>query len=126
MTQAPIEKAVSYYDSFNPRGFSPAVRSGEICKASSGSLFKGNACFDTRPLSAITQAYGYNKVGNGLKDIKQIGNDSNRKRKGAAKHFSAGAQTPISPEMKSRLKALADDADVPAGARRVLREYLGR
>src|ERR1700675_674223 len=75
VTQAPIEKALSYDDSFNPRGFVPAARSGEICKASSGSLFIGNSCFDTRPRSAMTQAYGYNEAGNGLKDIKQFGND---------------------------------------------------
>jgi len=35
VTQGPIEKALSYYDSFNPRGFVPAARSGGICKASS-------------------------------------------------------------------------------------------
>jgi hypothetical protein len=29
-------------------------------------------------------------------------------------------------EMKSKLKALADEADVPASARRVVREYLSR
>jgi len=33
---------------------------------------------------------------------------------------------PISPEMKSKLKALADDADMPDSARRALREYLNR
>jgi hypothetical protein len=33
---------------------------------------------------------------------------------------------PVSPEMKSKLKALADDADVPVSARHVVREYLGR
>jgi hypothetical protein len=75
VTQAPIEKALSYYDSFNPRGFVPTARSGEICKASSGSLFIGNACFDTRPRSAMTQVYGYNEVGNGLKNIKHFEND---------------------------------------------------
>ena len=52
VTQAPIEKALFYYDSFNPRGFVPR---GEIWEASSGSLFLGNACFDTRPRSAMTQ-----------------------------------------------------------------------
>ena len=41
VTQAPIEKALFYYDSFNPLGFVPAARSGEICKPSSGSRFLG-------------------------------------------------------------------------------------
>ena len=57
---------------FNPLSFVPAARSGEICKASSGSLFLGNSCFDTRPRSAMTQAYSYNEVSNGLKDIKTL------------------------------------------------------
>jgi hypothetical protein len=33
---------------------------------------------------------------------------------------------PISPEMKSKLKALADNGDMPDSARRVVREYLSR
>jgi hypothetical protein len=33
---------------------------------------------------------------------------------------------PISPEMKSKLKALAGYADMPDSARRVVREYLSR
>src|SRR6266581_3458122 len=82
VTQAPGEKALSYYDSFNPRGFVPAARSGEICQASSGSLFIGNSCFDTRPCRAMTQACGYNEVGNGLKSIKHFENDYNRNRIG--------------------------------------------
>ena len=74
----------------------------------------------------MTQAYGYNEVGNGLKNIKHFENDYNRNRIGPAKSFSAGGQMPISPEMKSKLKALADDADMPDSARRALREYLNR
>jgi hypothetical protein len=33
---------------------------------------------------------------------------------------------PISPEMKSKLKALAEDPDLPDNARRVVNEYLAR
>jgi parallel beta-helix repeat protein len=86
--------------------------------SASHSIFIGNSSYD--------QDYGYKEQGNGISDIKQIGNDYNRNRIGPAKSFSAGGQMPISPEMKSKLKALASDADVPDGARRVVREYLGR
>jgi hypothetical protein len=86
--------------------------------SASHSIFIGNSSYD--------QDYGYKEQGGGLSDIKQIGNDYNRNRIGPAKSFSAGGQMPISPEMKSKLKALANDADVPDSARRVLREYLGR
>jgi len=86
--------------------------------SASHSIFMGNSSYD--------QDYGYKEQGSGLSDIKQIGNDYNRNRIGPAKSFSAGGQMPISPEMKSRLKALADDAGVPASARRVVREYLSR
>jgi parallel beta-helix repeat protein len=86
--------------------------------SASHSIFIGNSSYD--------QDYGFNEQGNGLSDIKQIGNDYNHNRIGPAKSFSAGGQMPISPEMKSKLKALANDADVPDSARRVVREYLGR
>ena len=86
--------------------------------SASHSIFIGNSSYD--------QDYGYKEQGSGLSDIKQIGNDYNRNRKGPAKSFSAGGQMPISPEMKSKLKALADDADVPDSARHVVREYLSR
>jgi len=86
--------------------------------SASHSIFIGNSSYD--------QDYGYKEQGSGLSDIKQIGNDYNRNRRGPAKSFSAGGQMPISPEMKSKLKALADDADVPDSARHVVREYLSR
>jgi hypothetical protein len=57
VTQAPLENTLSYYHSFNPRGFVPAARSDKICQASSGSLCTGNSCFDTRPRRAMSQAY---------------------------------------------------------------------
>jgi hypothetical protein len=94
--------------------------------AASGSLFIGNSCFDTRPRGAMTQAYGYNEVGKGLKNIKHFENDYNRNRIGPAKFSSAGGQMQISPEMKNKLKALAQDPDMPDIARRALREYLER
>src|SRR5882762_2097572 len=86
--------------------------------SASHSIFIGNSSYD--------QDYGYKEQGGGLSDIKQIGNDYNRNRIGPAKSFSAGGQMPISSEMKSKLKALANDADMPDSARRVVREYLSR
>jgi hypothetical protein len=86
--------------------------------SASHSIFIGNSSYD--------QDYGYKEQGSGLSDIKQIGNDYSRNRKGPAKSFSAGGQMPISPEMKSKMKALADNADMPDNARRALREYLDR
>ena len=62
----------------------------------------------------------------GLSDIKQIGNDYNRNRIAPAKSFSAGGQMSISSEMKSKLKALADDSDLPDNARRAVHECLAR
>jgi len=86
--------------------------------SASHSIFIGNSSYD--------QDYGYKEQGSGLSDIKQVGNDYSRNRKGPAKSFSAGGQMPISPEMKTKLKALANDADIPDNARHVVREYLGR
>jgi hypothetical protein len=70
--------------------------------------------------SAMTQAYGYHEVGNGLKDIKQFGNDYERNKMGATHavdlfgrpnivqiHANNTARAPISSEMKNKLKALA-------------------
>ena len=82
--------------------------------------------FDLYRKLSYDQDYGYKEQASGLSDIKQIGNDYNRNRIGPAKSFSAGGQMPISPEMKNKLKALADDADVPDSARHVVREYLSR
>jgi len=98
-------------------GFNARINSARGTSASH-SIFIGNSSHD--------QDYGYKEQSSGLSDIKQIGNDYNHNRKGSVKHFSDGGQMPISPEMKSKLKALADDADVPASARGVVREYLSR
>jgi parallel beta-helix repeat protein len=86
--------------------------------SASHSIFIGNSSHD--------QDYGYKEQSSGLSDIKHIGNDYNRNRIGPAKLFSAGGQMPISPEMKSKLKALAEDPDLPDNARRVVHEYLAR
>ena len=51
----------------------------------------------------MTQAYGYNEVGKGLKNIKHFENDYNRNRIGPAKLPRAGGQMQIWPEMKNKL-----------------------
>jgi hypothetical protein len=86
--------------------------------SASHSIFLGN--------SSYNQDYGFKEQGSGLSDIKQIGNDYNRNRIGPAKSFSVGGQMPISPEMKRKLKAIAEDTNTPDNARRVIREYLSR
>ena len=86
--------------------------------SASHSLFIANSSYD--------QDFGYKEQGAGLSDIKQIGNDFNRNRMGSAKSFAAGGQTPISPEMKNKLKALAEDSGVPENARRAARACLAR
>jgi pectate lyase-like protein len=86
--------------------------------SASHSIFIGN--------SSYAQDFGYKEQGSGLSDIKQIGNDYNRNRKGAAKSFSAGGQLPISPEMKSKLRELAEESDVPDNARKAVHAYLAR
>jgi hypothetical protein len=111
----------------------------------SGSIFIGNRADDTRyPGSSATQAYGYSeqRAGlprGGLHDIVHIENDYNGNKIGPTKYNSIGGhpnvseaqgsrviQTRLSPEMKNRLKALAQDADLPDSARRALHEYLGQ
>jgi parallel beta-helix repeat protein len=106
----------------------------------SGSVFIGNLADDTHyPGSGATQAYGYAEQPGGLHDIVHIGNDYSRNRIRPAQYHSAAGQpnvsadqgsrviqTRLSPEMKNRLKALAQDADLPDSPRRALHEYLGR
>jgi Pectate lyase superfamily protein len=106
----------------------------------SGSVFIGNRAHNTRsPGRSTTQTYGYAEQPGGLHDIVHIGNDYNGNRiRPAEYHSTAGQpnvsadqgsrviQTRLSPEMKNRLKALAQDADLPNSARRVLRQCLGR
>ena len=117
-----------------------AVAHKRLPNAASGSLFIGNSCFDTRPRSAMTQTYGYHQAGKGLTDIKQFGNDYDRNKMGATHYGAFGrpnvlqihtndtARLPISPEMKNKLKALAnaDDTGMSDSTRRILREYLSQ
>ena len=118
-----------------------AVAHKRLPNAASGSLFIGNSCFDTRPRSAMTQTYGYNEPGNGLTDIKQFGNDYDRNKLGSTHHgavsarpnvfqihSSETARSPISSEMKNKLKALAnaDDTGMSDSTRRILRQYLSQ
>jgi parallel beta-helix repeat protein len=98
-------------------GFNARINPAKGASASH-SIFIGNSSYD--------QDFGYKEQGSGLSDIKQIGNDYNRNRKGPAKSFSAGGQMPISPEMKSKLKALGEDPDVPDNARRAVHQCLAR
>ena len=86
--------------------------------SASHSIFIGN--------SSYNQDFGYKEQGSGLSDIKQIGNDYNRNRRGTAKSFSTSDQMPISPEMKSKLKTLAEDPDLSDNARRAVHECFAR
>jgi hypothetical protein len=98
-------------------GFNARVNLAKGTSASH-SIFIANSSYD--------QDFGYKEQGNGLSDIKQIGNDYNHNRMGPAKSFSAGGQMPISSDMKSKLKALAEDPDLPDNARRAVRASLAR
>jgi parallel beta-helix repeat protein len=95
--------------------------------SASHSIFIGNIAYDTRyPSSNATQDYGFVEQAAGLTDIKHFENDYTRNRVGPAKSAGAGGQTQISPEMKSKLKALTENADMPDSARRSLHKYLER
>ena len=116
-----------------------AVAHKRLPNAASGSLFIGNSCFDTRPRSGMTQAYGYNEPSKGLQEIKQFGNDYDRNKMGPTHsgsvfgrpnvlpiHANDTPRSPISSEMKNKLKALdnAGDTGMSDSTRRILREYL--
>lgn len=120
-----------------------AVGHKRLPNAASGSLFIANSCFDTRPRGAMTQAYGYNEPGNGgLTNITQFGNDYDRNKLGSTHHggvsarpnifqihASETARSPISPEMRNKLKTLssnADDIGMSDSTRRILRQYLSQ
>jgi parallel beta-helix repeat protein len=98
-------------------GFNARINPAKGTSASH-SIFIGNSSYD--------QDFGYKEQASGISDIKQIGNDYNRNRIGPAKSFGAGGQMPISPEMKSKLRVLADDPDLPDNARRAAHECLAR
>jgi hypothetical protein len=107
-------------------GFNARINPARGASASH-SLFIGNSAYDTRyPSTNATQDYGYLEQVGGVTDIKHFANDYNRNRIRPAKYSSAGGQMQISPEMKNKLKALAEDADVSDSARRALHKYLDR
>ena len=94
--------------------------------SASHSIFISNVAYDTRyPSHNATQDYGYAEAG-GVTDVKHFANDYNRNRIGPAKSSSAGGQMQISPDMKTKLKALAETADLPDTARRAVRQFLAR
>ena len=131
----------SYNNGVHPKSFGFGTVNANPVDNASGTIFIGNRADDTRyPGSSATQAYGYSDGTRwGLHDIVHIGNDYNRNRIGPAKYNSTAGQpnvstdqgsrviqTRLSPEMKNRLKALAQDADLPDSVRRVLRQYIER
>jgi hypothetical protein len=97
--------------------------------SASHSIFIGNVAYDTRyPSHNATQDYGYAEAG-GVTDIKHFENDYNRNRVGSAKSHAHGGQAvemQVPAEMKNKLRALADDPDLPENARRAVRQCLAR
>jgi hypothetical protein len=101
----------------------------------SGSVFIGNLAHNTRSSGrSTTQTYGYSEQNGGLHDIVHIGNDYNGNRgRPADYHSTAGQrnvaadqgrmfQARVSPEMKMKLRAVAQDAELTGAARRVLND----
>ena len=89
--------------------------------SASHSIFIGNSSHD--------QDYGYLEQAAGLTDIKQFGNDYNHNRVGPIKSRAprgSAVTAQVSPDMKSKLNALAKNTDLPDNARRALRAYLAR
>ena len=119
-------------------GFVARYKNEEV--SASGSVFIGNRAHDSGYANrSATQNYGYAEQPGRLHDIVHIGNDYNGNRvRPADYHSTAGQpnvsadqgsrviQTRLSPEMKNRLKALSQDADLPDNARRALRECLAQ
>jgi parallel beta-helix repeat protein len=107
-------------------GFNARINPARGASASH-SVFLGNVSYDTHyPSTSATQDYGYAEQPGGITDVKHFGNDYNRNRIGPVKLSSVGGQKSISPEMKSKLKALAQNADLSENARRAVRECLAR
>lgn len=98
--------------------------------SASHSIFVGNIAYDTRyPSHNATQDFGYVEQAGGITDVKNVGNDYARNRVRPIKSQSRNVDTTqgqISPEMKTKLKALADDADLPDNAQRAVRACLAR
>jgi parallel beta-helix repeat protein len=107
-------------------GFNARINPARGASASH-SVFIGNSAYDTRyPSTNATQDYGYQEQGARVTDIKNFGNNYNGNRIGPAKLFASGGQMPISPEMKNKLRGLADNPDLPDTVRRAVRQYLAR
>ena len=132
---------VGNYSSNNgahPVRFGFGARYANPVDNASGSVFIGNRADDTRyPSRNATQAYGYSEQPGGLHNITHIGNDYNRNRIRPAKYNSTAGQrdvsmdqgsrvvqTRLSPETRNRLKALAQDGDLPDNARQLLHQCL--
>ena len=109
--------------------------------SASHSLFIGNVAYDSRyPSHNATQDYGFIEQNAArdhrnvsqateITDIKHLGNDYNRNRVGSIKSRArrqSVTDMQISPEMKSRLSALAQDTDLPEKTRRAVRESVAR
>ena len=126
----------SYNNGVHPARSGFDARYANPVDNASGSIFIGNLGNDTRyPGSSATQTYGYSEQPGGLHDIMHIQNDYNGNKIGPTKYNSVGGhpnvseaqgsrviQARLSPEMKTRLKALAKDADTPDAARRALHD----
>ena len=121
-------------------GFAARVNPNRGASASH-SIFIGNLAYDNRyPSHNATQDYGYLEqnanrdqayLGQAaeLTDIKHFGNNFNGNRVGPIKSRASrgsAVATQISPEMKSKLKALAEDADLSEKAHRAVRACLAR
>jgi parallel beta-helix repeat protein len=101
-------------------GFAARVNPNRGASASH-SIFIGNSSHD--------QDYGYLEQAAGLTDIKHFGNDYNHNRVGPIKSRAprgSAVAAQVSPDMKSKLNALAKDTDLSDNARRALRAYLAR
>ena len=131
----------SYNNGAHAKSFGFGTCYGNPVDNASGTIFIGNRADDTRyPGSGATQAYGYSDgTRPGLHDIVHIANDYNRNRISPAKYNNTAShpnvstdegkrviQTRLSPEKKDRLKALAQDVDLPNSVRAMLRQCLGR
>jgi hypothetical protein len=123
-----------------PKGAGFVARYKNEDVSASGSVFIGNRAHNSRnPNSSATQTYGYAEQPGRLHDIVHIGNDYTRNRIRPANYHSTTGQlnvsadqgsrviqTRLSPEMKNRLKALSQDADLPDNARQAIRECLAQ
>jgi hypothetical protein len=120
----------SYDNGVGARGFGFGARYANSVDNASGSIFIANSARDPRsPRRSPTQSYGYVEQPGGLHEIMHLENDYNGNKIGPTRYSSTGGQPMrISPAMKNKLEAIADakDINMPASARRTLREFLDR